>query len=127
MEVVREPSDRSFGFLVAAALLILGFRHRWAFAPGAAMAIAAAFSPRLFRGPKRAWLFFGDRLSLIANPVILGVLFFGVITPVGLLMRAIGRDPLRLKARPGLPTYWPGLPTYWMERSTPPSDMTEAF
>jgi predicted anti-sigma-YlaC factor YlaD len=120
MEVAREPSDRSFGFLVAAALMILGSRHRWAIAPGVAMAIAAAFSPRILRGPKRAWLFFGNLLSLIANPLVLGVLFFGVITPAGLLMRAFGRDPLRLKARPGLPTYW-------IERSTPSSDMTEEF
>jgi len=120
MQVAREPSDRSFGFLVAAALLILGFRHRWALAPDAALALVSAAVPHILRGPKRAWLFFGNLLSRIANPLVLGVLFFGVIAPAGLLMRAFGRDPLRLKARPGLPTYW-------IERSTPPSDMTEEF
>ncbi len=120
MEVVREPSDRSFGFLIAAALLILGIRHKWALAASVAIFIAALLSPHILRRPKRAWLFLGNRLSLIANPLVLGVLFFGVVTPAGLLMRAVGRDPLRLKASPSSPTYW-------IERTTPASDMTEQF
>ena len=120
MEIVREPSDRSFGFLIAAALLILGFRHRWALAPSVAVFVLALLFPHIWHRPKRAWLLFGNLLSLIVNPLVLGVLFFGVIAPVGVLMRAFGRDSLRLKARPGLPTYW-------IERSMPPSEMTEEF
>jgi hypothetical protein len=120
MEDVHEPSDRSFGFLIAAALLILGIRHRWALAPGVALALVAAVFPRTLHGPTRAWLVFGDVLSSVVNPLVLGVLFFGVITPVGFLLRIAGRDPLRLKASPRLPTYW-------IERSTPSSEMTEEF
>jgi hypothetical protein len=120
MEVVREPSDRSFGFLIAAVLLIPAFRHRWALAVSVAMFLTALLSPQILRGPKRAWLFLGNLLSLIANPVVLGVLFFGVIAPAGLLMRAAGRDPLRLKAGAGLPTYW-------IERADSASDLKEEF
>jgi hypothetical protein len=117
---IREPSDRSFGFLIAAALLIPGLRHRWALAASAAMLAAALLAPPILRGPKRAWLLVGDVLSSIANPVVLGVLFFGVLAPAGALMRLVGRDPLRLKTSTRLPTYW-------IERTMPGSDMDEQF
>jgi hypothetical protein len=120
MEDVHEPSDRSFGFLIAAALLILGIRHRWALGPGVALVLIAVVFPAILRVPKRAWLAFGEALSSAVNPLVLGVLFFGVITPAGFLMRIAGRDPLRLKASPRLSTCW-------IERSTPSSDMTEEF
>lgn len=126
MEAVRakstenEPSDRSFGFLVAAGLGALGMRHRWLLAVGAALAVVAVVLPRILRGPKRVWLSLGYLLSLIANPLVLGVLFFAVITPTGLLMRAISRDPLRLKPNARSPTYW-------IKRVMPASDMNEEF
>ncbi len=126
MESVRaqlaenEPSDRSFGFLVAAGLGALGMRHPWLLAAGAVLAVVAAVLPRILRGPKRVWLSLGFLLSLIANPLVLGVLFFAVITPTGLLMRAVGRDPLHLKPNARLPTYW-------IKRVKPASDMNEEF
>lgn len=123
-----EPSDRSFGFVVAAGLLMLGLRHRpmlgfshqWALGAGVATLLLAAVFPQILRVPKRAWLLLGFLLSLFANPLVLGVLFFGVVTPAGVLMRIAGRDPLRLKASPRLPTYW-------IERTNPASKMTEEF
>ena len=115
-----EPSDRSFGLLAAAILLILGLRHGWLFIPAAALATVAALCPTVLRAPKRAWLYLGFLMSLIASPLVLGVLFFGVMTPVGLLMRAIGRDPLGLKPDGRSPTYW-------FKRTNPASDMSEQF
>jgi hypothetical protein len=115
-----EPSDRSFGFLAAAGLVALGLRHRWVLGPGAALFLTAALFPPVLRGPKRAWLFCGYLLSLIANPLVLGILFFGVMTPVGWLMRAVGRDPLHLKPSARSPTYW-------IVRAAPTSDMNEEF
>jgi hypothetical protein len=127
MEAVRtqlaenEPSDRGFGFLVVAAGLGgLGFHHRWLLAASAVLSMGAAVLPRILRGPKRVRLSLGFLLSLIANPLVLSVLFFGVITPAGLLMRGIGRDPLRLKPSARSPTYW-------IERAKPASDMKEDF
>jgi len=118
--VEGEPSDRSFGFLAAALLSILGFRHWWMFAAGAAIAVVAVVTPQILRVPKRAWLFAGFLMSLIVNPLLLGILFFGILTPAGLLMRAVGHDPLRLKPSPKLPTYW-------IQRTAPGSDMNEQF
>jgi hypothetical protein len=47
-----------------------------------------------------------SQLFNIANPVIMAVLFFGVLTPVGLIMRAAGKDMLRLRFDKGSSSYW---------------------
>ena len=45
----------------------------------------------------KRWMHFGLLLSRIVSPIVLGVLFFGLFTPIGLGMRLVGRDELRLK------------------------------
>lgn len=57
----------------------------------------------------RAWYQLGVLLGRIVNPVVLGLLFFLLITPVAILGRMFGRDPLRLKRR--------NIESYWIERS----------
>ena len=53
----------------------------------------------------KMWLRFGLLLGLIVSPIVLGVIFFGMFTPITVLMRMSGRDELRLKKRVTL-TYW---------------------
>jgi len=48
----------------------------------------------------------GILLGRIAAPVALAILFYGVFTPIGAVMRLAGKDPLRLKRDPGSPSYW---------------------
>jgi hypothetical protein len=48
----------------------------------------------------------GMLLHRIVSPIALGIMFFLVITPMGLLMRALGKDPLRLRLRPDEGSYW---------------------
>jgi hypothetical protein len=54
----------------------------------------------------RAWTALGDTLGRIVSPLVLGVLYFLVVTPFGLLSRLRRRDPLGLKPDPKAPTYW---------------------
>ena len=124
-----EPSDRRFGVLFATAMAILGLRQHWTgFGGGGAPALAASIAlgivalarPQILRTTKRVWLFLGFLMSLVAHPLVMGVLFYGVITPVGTLMRRFGRDPLRLK-----PVQVSS--SYWIKRTRPASDMTEEF
>jgi len=123
-----ESSDRSFGLLVGAAFLLLGLvpaiKHGqarlWMVSLGGALLVLAAVLPRSLREIKRAWLFLGFLIGLVASPISLGVLFYGVITPLGLLMSLFGRDALRIRSNPALHTYW-------RERTDPPSPMGEQF
>lgn len=53
----------------------------------------------------RTWMTFGLLLSKIMNPLVLGVIFFGLITPIGLLRKLIGKDELNLK-KESKQTFW---------------------
>lgn len=52
------------------------------------------------------WTRVGNVLHRLASPVVLGLVFFLLLTPIGLVMRALGKDPLRLKPEPAAKTYW---------------------
>jgi hypothetical protein len=60
----------------------------------------------LLSAPNQLWLKFGLLLHRIVNPIIMAILFYGTILPIGLLMRALGKDPLRLKRDKNATSYW---------------------
>lgn len=121
-------SDRSFGIVMAvffALIAILPAIHDPASVRWWAAALAAVFlgfallRSEVLRPFNRLWQRLGLLLSKIVSPIVLSLLFFSVVTPVGLLMRAFGKDPLRLR-RNGSPSYWimrqpPGPPPMSME------------
>jgi len=72
----------------------------------AAVAVAAAVRPRLFRGYYRFSTKLGFGLSRIAGYAVLALLFFAVITPLGMVLRIFGKDPLRLRRPSGAESYW---------------------
>lgn len=54
----------------------------------------------------RLWARFGALLHRIVSPVALAILFFIVVTPIALLMRILGKDPLRMRLDPNAKSYW---------------------
>jgi hypothetical protein len=62
-------------------------------------------------------------LGALVSPLALGVLYYGVLTPLGVLMRLAGKDPLRLRREPGAASYW--LPR--QPPGPPPDSMTNQF
>jgi hypothetical protein len=72
----------------------------------AALAIAAVIQPRWFRGYYRSSSRLGFFLSQTIGRVVLVCLFLFVLTPLGLILRACGKDLLRLKPRSDASTYW---------------------
>lgn len=69
----------------------------------------------------KLWMSFGLILGKIINPVVLGVIFFGVLTPYGIIMSLVGRDELRLKRIKN--------DSYWKLRSnySPQTDFKKQF
>ena len=53
-----------------------------------------------------AWTRFGLLLHAVVNPVVMALLFYGTVLPTGLVMRALGRDLLRLRRDPAAESYW---------------------
>jgi hypothetical protein len=110
----QAPSDRSFGLVFAAALLALflgliyfGYGLKWwALLGSGAFFIVSLLAPAWLRGLNLAWAKFGLLLHAVVNPVLLGVIFFLVVTPTALLMRLFGKDPLRLRLDRAADSYW---------------------
>ena len=61
--------------------------------------------PRWLAPLNRAWMRVGELLHRVVSPLVLGIIFYGVFTPDGLVMRLARRDPIKRRFEPGLPTY----------------------
>jgi hypothetical protein len=111
---VEMGSDRSFGLVFAAffALVCLwplksGAEPRlWAGAVAAAFLVVALVRPALLKPLNKLWFGVGMVLHHVVTPVVMGLLFFVTVTPIALVMRATGKDPLHLKRDPAAASYW---------------------
>ena len=130
-EEVKLGSERAFGVVFAVVFAVVGLWplvagggvRAWALGVGAWILVVALARPALLRPFNRAWFHFGLLLSRVVNPLVMGLLFFVTVTPIGLIMRALGKDPLRLR-------FDRGAPSYWIERQPPgpePETMRQQF
>jgi hypothetical protein len=125
-------ADRKFGIVVGGLFALLGgllffWRHRtgWGVAlgvPGTVLVLLGIAAPQLLSGPHRAWLAFAKVLGRINAFVFLSIVFFLILTPLGLVLRLFGRDELRRRgAAP--PSMW----TPYPERNGDPRHFERIF
>jgi hypothetical protein len=122
------PSERRFGLLFTALFLVLGgyglLHGRWVAVSALCLALAAPLAfvslaaPRLLAPLNRAWFRLGLLLGRIVNPLVLGILFFLLLTPIAITQRLLGRDALRLRRR--------DTASHWVERQ-PAGPAPESF
>jgi Saxitoxin biosynthesis operon protein SxtJ len=123
---VKSGSDRAFGLVMAAACCCVAGYGVWVgssnwpywLAAAIAFATAALLWPALLAPLNRLWFQLGRILHRVVNPLVMGVLFFLVITPIGLLMRVFGKRPLALD-------FAPEATSYWLPRGAQPGPMTK--
>jgi len=78
----------------------------WALGLSAAFAVVALVRPDILHPLNRAWLAFGRLMHRVVSPLVMGLVFFLVVTPTGWIMRLRGKDVLSLKLRRDLDSYW---------------------
>src|SRR6476620_10755815 len=113
-EPVRGSSDRAFGLIVGGVLtaigltpLIKGNTPRWsAVGVGFVLFFLALIKPSLLHRPNLLWTRLGLLLHRLVSPIVMGAMFYLVFTPIGLLFRLLGKDPLRLRLDRGAASYW---------------------
>lgn len=114
---IKASSDRAFGLTVGGVLALFGAIELVTSDPSAWMAavllsvagglvVAALTVPTVLAPLNAGWRRFGLVLSKITNPLVMALIFFAVITPIGLLMRALGKTPLALTRDTGAESYW---------------------
>ena len=116
----RGSSDRAFGLVFGAFFSVIGLLpmahgnspRYWLLVPALAFFAAALLKPALLHPLNSLWIKFGFLLHRIVTPIVMAVLFFGTVTPIALILRMLGKDPLRLKLDRSSATYW-------IERSPP--------
>jgi hypothetical protein len=124
-------SDRSFGLVFAAIFGVLALIALWRGRDSALywmiiafmfLALALAAPPLL--GPlNRVWRQVSLEISKCVSPLMMAIIFFGVLTPMGLLLRLLGKDLLRLRFEADCSSYWIDLSS----ESTRPTSMTKQF
>jgi hypothetical protein len=128
---IQGSSDRSFGLVWTAALVIIGawplldgeLPRLWALVAAAALLGLSLLKAEVLAPLNRAWMRFGLLLNRFVSPVIMGVVFFGLVMPTGMLRRLAGADPLRRRRASAAGN------SYWVERprSNPPGSMKDQF
>ena len=105
---------RQFGFMVGGVFLFIAvwpflWRHEgvrlWAAVPGSLLVLIGGGAPSLLKPVYRGWMALGHALGWINTRIILGVLFYGIVTPMGVVMRLTGRDPMQRSFDPTAQTY----------------------
>ena len=103
---IELPSNKKFGFffsfVFAAATLFFVYSNNFALVTISVLISILFFVVALVHADillplNKLWMWFGVLLGMIVSPVVLGIIFFGIFTPLRLMMRMSGRDELRLK------------------------------
>jgi hypothetical protein len=128
-EEVVGPSDRSFGLVFTAVFAIVGLLplwrgaapRWWALTGAGVIGLLALVWPRALAPANRLWLRIGLLLHRIVNPVVMGAIFYLVVTPFGFIMR-VRQTGLTARLRPDRDAA-----TYWIARDGGASPMDQQF
>jgi hypothetical protein len=128
MKDVKLPSDRSIGVLFSVVCALLaGWAYykgshwwKWLAAGSGAFLLVGLLVPIVLRPLNWVWMRLGLILGMIISPIVLGIIYFVVITPVALFFKIKGRDALSRK-------YDAKLASYWVHRDPPGPDGPSSF
>ena len=127
MDKIKLSSNRSFGILFFILFLIIALYplinnedlRIWSLLISLVFLILGITNSRILTPLHILWIKFGIFLGKIVSPLIIGLIFFLVVTPIGFIMRAMGKDLLNLKFNKNK--------TYWIEKKGPKSKMKNQF
>jgi large-conductance mechanosensitive channel len=110
----NKDTNRSFGILFFIVFSIISIwpilsgseLRLWSFILAIIFLIMGITKSRFLTPLNIAWIKFGELLGVIISPVIMGLVYFLVVLPIGILMRVLGKDLLRLKFNKNIETYW---------------------
>jgi len=112
--LVKISSNRSFGFVFFIVFLAISLwplksqedLRLWAFILSLIFLVLGVLNSKFLTPLNKLWFKFGIILGSIISPLVMGAVFFLVVTPVGLIMRFLGKDLLRINKNKTISTYW---------------------
>ena len=127
MDDIKISSNKSFGIVFFIVFILIALYpllndqeiRIWALIISAVFLILGLLKSKLLTPLNKLWFRFGIFLGKIISPIIMGFIFFLVVTPIGFLMRLLGKDVLNLKYNKKR--------SYWIEKDGPKSKMKNQF
>ena len=123
-----QSSNKSFGLLFFAVFLILGLwplknvenLNLYFIAASVGFLILGLLNSKLLSPLNKLWIKLGEILGIIIAPIIIALVYFVILTPVSLIVRALGKDLLGLK-------FFKNKETYWIKRKKNLGSMKKQF
>ena len=127
MNDVKIGSNRSFGIVFFVVFLLIGLYplinadgiRVWSIIISLVFLILGLTNSKILNPLNKLWFKFGILLGKIISPLVMGIIFFLVVTPIGILMKLLNKDLLNLKFN--------NKETYWIEKNEPKSKMKNQF
>tara|TARA_Y100000766_G_C18816710_1_gene560814 strand:+ start:229 stop:612 length:384 start_codon:yes stop_codon:yes gene_type:complete len=127
MNDVKISSNRSFGVVFFIVFLLIALYplinneeiRAWSLIVSLIFLILGLLNSKILNPLNQIWFKFGVLLGRIISPLIMAIIFFFVVTPIGLIMRTLGKDILNLR--------YNTKKTYWIEKTGPKSKMKNQF
>ena len=127
MDEIRNSSNRSFGIVFFVVFLIIalypltyqGEIRIWSVVISLIFLFLGLLNSKILSPLNKLWFKFGILLGKIVSPIIMGIIFFFVVTPIALIMRVLRKDVLNLK--------YNNNKSYWIEKTGPKSKMKNQF
>ena len=127
MHELKIGSNRSFGITFFIVFLIIALWHIlnsenirvWSLIISIIFFLLGIFNSKLLTPLNKLWMKFGLLLGKVVSPVVMAVIYFGVVTPTGLIMRILGKDILKLKKN--------NYNSYWEKKDNSNNNMNNQF
>ena len=127
MDEIKISSNRSFGIVFFIVFLLIALYpllkdndlRIWSLVISFIFLILGLINSKILTPLNRLWFKFGLLLGKFISPLIMGIIFFAVVTPIGIIMRLLKKDLLNLK--------YNEKETYWIDKSGPKSKMKNQF
>ena len=127
MDDIKVGSNKNFGIVFFLVFLLISLYplinnesiRIWSLIVSLIFLVLGILNSNLLSPLNKLWFKFGILLGKIISPLIMGIIFFVVVTPIGLIMRLLGKDLLNLQYR--------DYQSYWIEKTGPKSKMKNQF
>ena len=127
MNDIKISSNRSFGVVFFIVFLLIALYpvinkeeiRVWSLIVSLIFLVLGLLNSKILNPLNQIWFKFGVLLGRIISPLIMVIIFFFVVTPIGLIMRTLGKDILNLR--------YNTKKTYWIEKTGPKSKMKNQF
>ena len=127
MDKFKMPTNRNFGIVFFIVFLLIGLfpliqnkePRVWSLVISIIFLILGILNSKILTPLNKFWMKFGLFLGNLISPIVMGIIYFGVITPTGIIMRILKKDILSLKKN--------NKKTYWLEKDNANNNMRNQF